>query len=96
MVQGPYPRVVRLIAYAVDRWDEIDAAYYNINPPLLRQPPWRLTSLIYAWLVQRIAYDKLAEWEAELDDLLPWQTSDSEAAAELESESFFSMMNRQG
>jgi hypothetical protein len=36
--------------------------------------------------------EKLEDWEFELHDLLPWQDSQSEAATQIESDSFFAMM----
>lgn len=92
MVRHPYQRAVRLCVLASDRWSEIDAAYYQIN--LMRQPPWRIVSLVNAWALPRIEHGKLSEWEAELLELLPWQDTDSQAAIDLESESFFNMQAR--
>lgn len=50
--------------------------------------------LVYAWAVERVPPEKLEEWEAELVDLLPWQDSASEAAVQMESDSFFNMMSK--
>lgn len=47
--------------------------------------------LVYAWLVARTPPDKIEELDAMLDDLLPWEDSTSEAAAELEGASFMAM-----
>jgi hypothetical protein len=47
--------------------------------------------MVYAWAIERVEHDKLDDWLAELTDLLPWQDSTSEAAANLESESFLAM-----
>lgn len=90
MVRPPYQAVVRLCGIAAERWAQLESAYYQIN--LLRQPPHRFTNLVYAWAIERVAHDKLDDWEAELIDLLPWQDATSEAATNLESESFMSMM----
>lgn len=92
MVRSPYQVAVRLCGLAADRWPELDAAYYAINPPLLRQRPHRFANLVYAWCIERVAPDKLDDWMAELEDLLPWQDSTSEAAVNAESESFMAMM----
>lgn len=62
--------------------------------PLLRQKPHRFVSLVYAWAIQRIEHDKIEEWEQWLEELLPWQDSTSEAAANAESDSFYAMMNK--
>lgn len=48
--------------------------------------------MVYAWAIERVEPDKFDEWLTELHDLLPWQDSTSEAAAEMESESFMDMM----
>lgn len=79
---------------ASERWAEIDAAYYQTN--LLRLSPSRFLNLVYAWCVERMDPEKLDEWNAELLELLPWQDSDSDAGADIESNSFMSMMNSNG
>lgn len=94
MVRPPYPAVVRLCAFASSQWAQIEASYYQIN--LLRQRPHRFTNLVYAWAVERIPSDDLDDWLLELVELLPWQDSQSEAAINLESESFFDMMRKGG
>ena len=81
MVRPPYAAVVRLCVIASQRWAEIDAAYYQIT--LLRQSPHRFANLVYSWAIERVEHDKLDEWLAELIDLLPWQDTNSEAAANL-------------
>jgi hypothetical protein len=48
--------------------------------------------LVYSWAIERVEHDKLDEWLSDLGDLLPWQDSTSEAAVDMESESFMSMM----
>lgn len=53
-------------------------------------------NLVYSWAIERVAHDKLDEWLSDLYDLLPWQDSTSEAAANLESESFFAMQAKGG
>jgi hypothetical protein len=57
----------------------------------LRLRPHRFANLVYAWCIERVAPDNLDKWHTELNDLLPWQDTDSAAAEELESESFFAM-----
>lgn len=47
--------------------------------------------MVYAWLVKHTDASKIAELDAELIDLLPWEDSNSEAAAELEGASFMEM-----
>lgn len=79
---------------AAERWSEVDAAYYPAN--ILREKPHRFASLVYVWCLERVAHDKIEEWERDLEELLPWQDSTSEAAVNAESESFMAMMNRQG
>ena len=87
--------VVRLCAIASLRWVDIDAAYYQIN--LLRQKPFRFLNLVLAWCRSRFHdVEELEKWEAALVDLLPWQTSASEAAAEIESASFLAMQAKGG
>ena len=56
--------------------------------------PNRYANLVYAWCVERVEHDKLGEWEDQLIDLLPWQDASSEAAVNLESESFLAMQAR--
>lgn len=52
--------------------------------------------MVYSWCIERIEHDKLDDWLAELHDLLPWQDVNSEAAVNLESESFFAMQAKGG
>ena len=80
MVRPPYGAAVRLCGIAADRWEEIDAAYYQIN--LLRVPPYRFVGLVYAWAIERVQHDKMDQWLADLNDLLPWQDGESEATRE--------------
>lgn len=94
MVRPPYPVCVRLCLIAAERWAELDAAYYQIN--LLRLRPHRFLNMVYAWCIERVEHDKLDEWKSELVDLLPWQDSSSEAAINMESESFLAMMGKGG
>lgn len=93
MVRPPYPVAVRLCTLASERWPEIDAAYYQIR--LIREKPHRFLNMVYAWCIERVESDKLDEWIADLHELLPWQDADGESAAEIESDSFMSMMNKQ-
>lgn len=90
VVRPPYPVVVRLCALAAERWPEIRTAYYQIN--LLRLRPHDYLNFVYTWCVERVEADKLDDWLADLHDLLPWQDATSEAAVNMESESFMSMM----
>jgi hypothetical protein len=92
VVRPPYPAAVRLCTVAAERWAELDAHYYQIN--LLRQRPHRYANLIYAWCIERVPSDKLDDWLADLVELLPWQDAQSQAAEELESASFMSMMGK--
>jgi hypothetical protein len=85
---------VRLCWIASERWAELDAAYYQIS--LLRERPHRFANLVYAWVIERVPHDKLDEWQTELLDLLPWQDATSEAAVNLESESFLAMQAKGG
>ena len=94
MVLTPYAAALRLCCIAAERWAELEAAYYQIN--LLRQRPRRFGNLVYAWAIERVEPEKLEEWQADLIDLLPWQDSSSEAAANLESESFMAMQAKGG
>ena len=79
----------------MSRWDLIDAHYHASPVPLLRMKAHRLANLTYAWAIERVAPDKLEEWERDMNDLLPWQDSDSETAEQIESESFFANYNNQ-
>lgn len=94
MVRPPYPAAIRLCGIAADLWDQIDAAYYQID--LLRVPVYRFMGLVYAWAIERVPHDKLDEWKADLAEPLPWQDADSESAIESESESFFAAMAKGG
>lgn len=60
------------------------------------QPPARFVALVYAWAIERVDPEKLDDWEFELVDLLPWQDSSSEAAVQMESDSFFAAMATNG
>lgn len=51
-------------------------------------------NFVYSWCIERVEHDKLDEWLTDLNDLLPWQDSTSEAAVNLESESFFAMQSK--
>ena len=94
MVRTPYRVALRLCVIASERWDEIVAAYYQID--IVRLRPHKFASLVYAWCVERVPEDKFDEWWADLNDVLPWESADSEAAAELESASFMAMMSKGG
>lgn len=83
---------MRLCEIFADRYGDIVAAYHASPTPLLRMPPYQIVSMVYAWAVERVQPDGLNDWLTELRDLLPWQDVDSEAAAEMESASFMSMM----
>jgi hypothetical protein len=52
--------------------------------------------LVYAWALERVPPEKIDEWKRELDDLLPWQTASTEAAAQVESDSFMALLAQQG
>lgn len=89
--------VVRLCSYYLaPRWAEIDAHYHASPVPLLRMRGHRLLSMVYAWAIERIPSDKLDDWLVEMNDLLPWQDIESEAAINLESESFFAAQAKGG
>lgn len=83
-------------------WDQV-AAHYHAMPrkpgsrthPLLIIPPAEFAGHVYAWVIERIQHDKLDEWHEDLRDLLPWQTSESESAEEIESASFYANYNAQ-
>ena len=96
MVRPPYPVAVRLCILASARWAEITSAYYHPGYSLFREKPYRFANLVYAWAIERVEHDKLDEWLSDLNDLLPWQDADSEAAAQLESESFLAMQAKGG
>lgn len=95
MVRPPYPAVVRLCLLASERWGEIAAAYHASPVPLLRLKPHMYLNYVYTWALERVPPDKVDDWNAELVDLLPWQDSQSLAAEEIESASFYAMMSRQ-
>ncbi len=59
-------------------------------------PLHRFLNMVYSWAIERVPSDDLDDWKAELQDLLPWQSIDSEAAATLESESFLAMAAKGG
>lgn len=94
MVRTPYQSVHRLCEYTVVLWPRLVAAYYQTN--LLKRRPHDLLNLVYSWIVEHLPHDKYDEWHEELNDLLPWQDADSEAAAELESASFMAMAGKSG
>lgn len=81
---------MRLCRIAADHWGALSSHYYQIN--LLRQKPYRFASLVLAWAVERVEHGKLDAWLQDLNELLEWQDADSEAAIDLESESFMKMM----
>ena len=58
--------------------------------------PHRYLNMVYAWCIERVESDKLADWINDLNDLLPWQDTQSEAAVNLESESFLAAMAKGG
>lgn len=92
---------MRLCSLASHYWPQLDAAYYNIvddrgRRGLLRQHPARFVSLVYAWAVERVDPEGLEDWEFGLVDLLPWQDSQSEAAAQMESDTFMANRGRGG
>lgn len=65
-------------------------------PNLMALPGWKLMGMVYSWCIERVDPEKLDDWIAELDELLPWQDTDSEAAADIESASFFAMQAKGG
>lgn len=81
---------MRLAGIASSVWPHIEAEYYQID--LFSLSPAKMLNLVFAWYVQRIPEDKLDEAVDALDDLLPWETTSSAAAEELESASFMAMM----
>lgn len=81
---------MRLAGLASSVWPQLEAHYYQIE--LLDLHPAKLLNLVYVWYLQNIPSDKIDEVLTELDDLLPWEDSTSEAAAEIESASFMAMM----
>lgn len=83
---------VRLCSLAASRWAEIDAYYHASPTPLLRMKPHRFLNMVYAWAIERVPSDKRDDFEMDLVDLLPWQDVESEAAADMESQSFMNMM----
>lgn len=93
MVRTPYRVAVRLYGILIAYWSELTAAYYQID--LLQQRPHRTLTLVYAWCMERTDPEKREEFLQDLNDLLPWEESDSEAAAEIESASFMAMMAQQ-
>lgn len=88
----PYQAVVRLCWVAADYFGLIEAAHPTLD--LLRLPPRKFLNIVYLWVIERIPYDRIAEWQAELVELLPWQDSQSAAAEELESASFMAAYNK--
>jgi hypothetical protein len=52
--------------------------------------------MVYAWAIERVAPDDLDQWHEDLRDLLPWQDTSSEAAVDLESQSFLAMQAKGG
>lgn len=85
---------MRLYTILSDYYAQIEAHYYTVD--LLRVPKRKLLNMVYAWVIERVPHDKLDEWHRDLADLLPWQSGESEAAIEAESDSFFAMMNKGG
>jgi hypothetical protein len=94
VVRPPYTAVVRLYSVADARYAEIEAAYYQID--LMRVRPRKFINLVYAWCVARVAHDDYEKWHTELHDLLPWQDSNTAAAANMEAESFLAMQAKGG
>lgn len=94
MVRHPYRRAVYLCSIAELRWDELDAAYYQIN--LAAQKPARFVGLVYAWAVANMDNEQREKFDVSLTDLLPWEDAQSDAAVELESASFMQMMANSG
>lgn len=87
---------MHLCQIAGDRWPQIDAAYYNSPVPLLRMKPHRFLNMVYSWCIERVKSDELDAWIEGLHELLPWQDTNSEAAINLESQSFMAAMAKGG
>jgi hypothetical protein len=97
VVRPPYPVAVRLCSLTAERWAELDTAYRDLPRGLIREKPHRLANFVYSWCIERVEPDKLDDWIVMLNDLLPWQDPEtSEAAVNLESESFFQMQGKGG
>lgn len=88
--------MVKLCFLGAERWDQIDAHYHASPVPLLRMAPHRYLNMVYSWAIERINPEKLDEWRDELHELLPWQDINSEAAINIESDSFFAMQAKGG
>jgi hypothetical protein len=85
---------VRLCQIAADRWPLLRTAYPSVN--LLRLSGHDFLNFVYAYSIERLPSDKMEEWLLEMDELLDWQDTDSEAAIEAESASFMSMVGKGG
>lgn len=87
---------VRLCRIAAEIWPLLDAAYVASPVPLMKMAPHRFANMVYAWCVERLPGDKLDDWLTEMNELLEWQDTESEAAVNLESESFLAAMAKGG
>lgn len=85
---------MRLCEIAGDRWPFLRTAYPNVN--LLSLPGHDFLNFVYAFCIERLSSDKIEQWLLDLEELLPWQDTDSEAAIEAESASFMQNLGRGG
>lgn len=80
MGRTPYQAAQRLLAIAQAHWAEIDSAYYQVD--LISFPFDRFLNCIYAWVVQRFAFDpEGAQKREEFDTMLNAPTDASPATA---------------
>jgi hypothetical protein len=90
----PYPRAVRLYAVAVDHWVLVDGSFPDLN--LAQLPSYKFLNVVHKWALERIDPEKHPEWEAMMDEPLPWQINrgPSQEQLEREGEDFMAFMNQ--
>jgi len=98
VVGPPYRTALRLYAIGVERWAEIEAAYYQETILSFRIDKY--LNLIFAWCLAQMAGaepEKIEEWIMSLDHPFPWETPGSyvsEAEVEAEGAMFMAAMQQ--
>lgn len=85
---------MHLCQLAADRWPSLRTAYPTVN--LLALTGHDFLNFVFQFCMERLPSDKIEEWLADLEELLDWQDTDSDAAIEAESASFMSNLGKGG
>ncbi|HCB59100.1 MAG TPA: hypothetical protein DEP82_14590 [Arthrobacter bacterium] len=80
MVGKRFREAVRLAQITIGNWKRLDGHYQAQGIDLLHFPLYTLLNVIFVWAAERIASDKVTEWENGLTAPLPGETAEDAAA----------------